>query len=151
MIAKDTVYHSKYLLALYRRLKQKSCVLDDNENDFEKQVCGQVFAEHALFMEQTLNEHKEYVFKLANLTNLYKTRFRELGGYTPNRAHTTKLKQQLILHIENFKEFQDSNNHCCLAFDDDVGTVFRLFMKRATMMKHLFFLKQQKLYTKIFY
>ena len=70
MIAKDTVYHSKYLLYLYRRLKQKSCVLDDNENDFEEQVCGQVFAELALFMEQTLNEHKEYVFKLANLTNL---------------------------------------------------------------------------------
>ena len=39
-IVKDAMYHS--LLALYRRLKQKSCVLDDNENDFEKQIHGQV-------------------------------------------------------------------------------------------------------------
>ena len=83
---------------------------------------------------------------------------------------------------ENLKEFQDSNNHCYLAFDDNVWAVLnsfmteavviiettpltcsenqwtgfymimasimkelKCFMKRATMMKHLFFPKQQKL------
>ena len=83
---------------------------------------------------------------------------------------------------ENLKEFQDSNNHCYLAFDDNVWAVLNSFMteavviiettplicsenqwtgfymimasimkelkgfmKRATMMKHLFFPKQQKL------
>ena len=35
MIAKDAMYHSKCLLALYRRSKQKSCVLDDNKLQME--------------------------------------------------------------------------------------------------------------------
>ena len=45
MIAKAAMHHSKCLLTLYRRSKQKSCVLDDNENYFEKQIQDQVLAE----------------------------------------------------------------------------------------------------------
>ena len=93
MIAKDAMYHSKCLLALYKRSKQKSFVLDDNKNGFEKQGHGQVLAELTFYMEQTANEVEGYIFKLSNLANLYKTRVRELGSHTPNRVHTTKLKQ----------------------------------------------------------
>ena len=147
MTAKDAIYHSKRLLTLYRRSKQKSCVLDDNKNGFEKQVHGQVLGELTLYMEQTTNEDRGYIFKLADLANLNKNRVRELGGHTPGRVHTTKLKQRLMLHTENLKEFQDSNN-----WDDDVGTVLKkYFMERATMIKHLFFPRQQKLYAEIFY
>ena len=33
-----------------------------------------------------------------------------------------------MLHTENFiKEFRDNDNHCYLAFDDDVGTVLKTF------------------------
>ena len=131
MTKKDAMYHSKCLLALYRRLKQKSCVLDDNKNGFKKQVHDQVLAELTLYMEQTENEDKGYIFKLADLANLYKTRVRELGGHTPDRVHTTKLKQRLMLHIENLKEFQDSNSHCYLAFDDDVRTVLKIFYEKS--------------------
>ena len=49
--------------------------------------------ELALYMEQTANEDNEYIFKLADLANLYKTRVRELGVHTSDRVHTTKLKQ----------------------------------------------------------
>ena len=55
---KDAMYHSKCLLALYRRSNQKSCVLDDNENDFEKQVHDQVLAELVFYMKQTANERR---------------------------------------------------------------------------------------------
>ena len=74
MTAKDAMYYSKCLLALCRRSRQKSCVLDGNENDFEKQVHSQVLAELARYMEQTANENKGYIFQLADLANLYKTR-----------------------------------------------------------------------------
>ena len=131
MIAKDVMYHSKCLLALYGRSKQKSFVFDDNENDFENQVHGQVLAELALCMEQTANEDKGYIFKLVDLPNLYKTWVRELGGHTPDRVHTTKLKQRLMLHIENSKEFQDSNNDCYLAFDRDAGTALITFYEKS--------------------
>ena len=100
MTKKDAMYHSKCLLALYRRSKQKSCVLDD-KNGFKKQVHGQVLAELTLYMEQTANKDEEYTFKLVDLANLYKTRVKELGGHTPDRVHTTKLKQRLMFHIEN--------------------------------------------------
>ena len=111
-------------MAFYRRSKQKSCVLDDNENDFEKQVHGQVLAELALYMKQTANEDEGYIFKLSDLANLYTTKARELGG------HRTR-EQRLMLHIENLKELQDSNNHCCLAFDGDVGTVLKTFHEKS--------------------
>ena len=78
-------------------------------------------------MEQTSNEEKGYLFKLADLANLYKTNARELGGM----VHTTKLKKQLLLHIANLKEFQDSNDHCYVAFDDDVGTVLKTFYEKS--------------------
>ena len=61
------MYHSKCLLVFYRRSKQKFCVLDGNENGFEKQVHGQVLAELALYMEQTANEDKGYIFNLTIL------------------------------------------------------------------------------------
>ena len=47
-------------------------------------------------------------------------RVRELGGHAPDKVHTTKLKQRLMLHIENLNKFKDSYNHCYLAFDDGV-------------------------------
>ena len=46
-------------------------------------------------------------------------------------VYATKLKQRHMLHIENFKEFQDSNNHCYLAFDGDVGTVLKMFYEKS--------------------
>ena len=36
-----------------------------------------------------------------------------------------------MLHIENLKEFQDSNNHCYLAFDDSVGIIFKMFYEKS--------------------
>ena len=94
VIVKDVIYHSH--LVLYRRSKQKSFVLDDNENDLKKQINGQVPLELALYMEQTANEDNGCTFEIVDLTNLYKTRVRELGGHTRNRVHTTKLKQRLL-------------------------------------------------------
>ena len=86
-----------------------------------------MLAELALYMEQIAYENKGYIFKLADLANLYKTRVRELGGHTADSVHTTKLKQRLTLHIENLTEFQDSNSHCYIAFDDNIGTVLKTF------------------------
>ena len=94
IIVKDVIYHSH--LVLYRRSKQKSFVLDDNENDFKKQIHDQVPLELALYMQQTANEDNMYIFKTVDLANLYKTRVRVLGGHTHNRVHTTKLKQRRL-------------------------------------------------------
>ena len=82
-------------------------------------------------MEQTENEDKGYIFKLADLVNLYKTSVRELGGYTPNRVHTTKLKQRLLLDNENLKEFQDIKDHFYLTFDGDARTVLKTFYEKS--------------------
>ena len=144
MIAKEVMYHSKCLLALYGRSEQKSCVFDDNENDFENQVHGQVLAELALYMKLQMKikdilffflifyiKDKGYILKLINIANLYKTRVRELGGHRPDRVHTTKLKQRLMLHIKTLKEFQDSNNDSYLEFNGDVGKVLIKFCEKS--------------------
>ena len=36
-----------------------------------------------------------------------------------------------MLHIENLKEYQDSNNQCYIPFDNDVGTVLKTFYKKS--------------------
>ena len=70
IIVKDVIYHSH--LALYRRSKQKSFVLDDNENDFKKQIYDQVPLELALYMEQTANKIMGIYLKLSILPTYIK-------------------------------------------------------------------------------
>ena len=105
MIAKHAMYYSKCILVLYRRWKQRSCVPDDDENDLEKQVHGQVL-------------------------------------------ENSKMDS---LHIENLKEFQDSNNNCYLLFDDDVRTVLKMFNEKSYDDEAFVLYEAAKLYTEIFH
>ena len=58
-------------------------------------------------MEQEMNDGTKNVFKLVYLADLYKQRVKELGGHTSERVHTTKLKQRLLAHVENLREYSD--------------------------------------------
>ena len=59
-------------------------------------------------MEQVANDENTDTFKLVDLAKLYKERVKELGGHTPDRVHTTKLKNRLLEHVETLREFSDN-------------------------------------------
>ena len=105
LISQDAMYHTSCLLTLYRKSSQKS--YDNEYDDHDKQIHGQVLAEVANYMEIAASDEKKHVFKLVDLSYMYKYRVRELGEHTPDRVHMTKLKNRLVSHIGNMREFKD--------------------------------------------
>ena len=101
MMAQDAVYHKNCTLALYRKAKLKNPENETDSNKTEKQIHAQVLAELALYMEQVANEEKKTVFKISELATIYKTRVQELGGHMPEKIHTTKLKNRLMIQVDN--------------------------------------------------
>ena len=142
MIALDAMYHSTCLLNLYRECNQKETELTDD--DTGKQIHGQVLSELAQYMEQVAKaDIRNNVFKLVDLARLYKERVTELDGHTFERVLTTKLKNRLLAHVENLREYKDKRfSH--LTFDENVEIVLKSCMKGTLMMKFLYCLKRQR-------
>ena len=129
MIALDAMYHSTCFLNLYSECNQKET--DVTYDDTDKQIHGQVLSEHAQYMEQVAKDDiKNNVFKLVDLARLYKERAIELGGHTSERVHTTKLKNRLLAHVENLREYKDKKLSY-LTFDENVGTVLKSYYEKS--------------------
>ena len=124
LIAQEAVYHPICLLSLYRNSEKKTEDEDTSENEFNKLINAQVFAELAQYMEQEINDGTKNVFKLVDLADLYKQRVKELGGHTSERVHTTKLKQRLLAHVENLRENSDKK-FVYLTFEKNIGNVLK--------------------------
>ena len=59
--------------------------------------------------------------KLADLITLYKQRLEQLGVESPN-VHSTRLKDQLLLHIPKMQAHRKGRD-VLLAFEDAVGSI----------------------------
>lgn len=70
-------------------------------------------------MEQTGNKNKSSVLKMTDLTTLYKTSITDIVGKSPNRIHTTKLKNRLLSHFESLTEFKEGKK-MFLVFDNAI-------------------------------
>ena len=142
MIALGVMYHSTCLLNLYRECNQKEIELTDDDTD--KQIHKQVLSELAQYMEQVAKaDIRNNLFKLVGLAKLFKKRVTELDGHTFGRVPTTKLKNRLLAHVENLKEYKDKGfSH--LTFDENVEIVLKSCMKGTLMMKFLYCLKRQR-------
>ena len=128
MIARDAMYHSPCLLDLYRKSyrKENETVFDDTD----KRIYRQVLAELVQYMEQRAKDENTYTFKLVDLAKLYKERVKEVGGHTPDRVHTTKLKNRMLSHVETLREFSD-NRFSYLTFDETLGDVIKSYHEQS--------------------
>lgn len=61
------------------------------------------------------------IFRLADLTMLYKQRLEQLGIESP-QVHATPLKDQLLCHIPELQAHHQGQN-VMLAFEKDVGSI----------------------------
>ena len=128
MIAYDAIYHSPCLLDLYRKSYRK-----ENETVFDntdKRIYRQVLAELVQYMEQVAKDENTYTFRLVDLAKVYKERVKELGGHTPDRVHTTKLKNRLLAHVETLREFSN-NRFSYLTFDETLGDVIKSYHEQS--------------------
>ena len=80
-------------------------------------------------MEQMVSEERMHAFKLVDLGCMYKERVRELFEHTPDRVHTTKLKNRLMAHVEGLGEFKNMK-YSYMTFDENVGTVLKSFFEK---------------------
>ena len=128
MTALDAMYHSTCLVNLYREHNQKKTEVTYDDTD--KQIHRQVLSELAQYMEQVAKDGiKNNVLKLVDLVRLYKETVIELGGHTSEIVHTTTLKNRLLAHVENLREYKDKK-FSDLTFDENVGTVLKSYSER---------------------
>jgi len=127
VIAQELKYHSACLVALYNRGRaflnaQKQ---EKAEETLEgKNACPMAFSELVTYITETKNASEGSappVFRLGDLSCLYKERLQQLGIKSPN-THATRLKEQLLFHILEL-EAHHQGRDVLLAFKTDVGKI----------------------------
>ena len=117
MIAIDAVYHLSCLVKLYRQAASIECAEND-ENDQSRFLKAQAFADLVDYIES--QRGTGYVFKTAEIVNLYSSRLLPLG--VNEYVHTTRLHQQVIAAAgPDLVEVKCPLNRTELAFDDDIS------------------------------
>ena len=72
-------------------------------------------------MKNASDSRDPLIFKLADLTMLYKKRQEQLGVESPD-VHPTQLKDQLLFHIPKLQAHRQGRD-VLLAFENDVGSI----------------------------
>ena len=123
LISQEAVYHSKCLVALYNKA-QRSC--DNSENRSEKVFQGIALAQLVAYIEDARaeSEDKIPVFRLAELTQMYSTRLKQLGGDTSTRVHSTDLKDRILANVPGLQAHKQGRD-VMLAFNKDIGQALR--------------------------
>ena len=82
-----------------------------------------VLAELVSFIKlSATDQNTAPVFKVTDLAEMYKKRLIELGAHA--RVHTTKLKNRIMAHFENIRDFKEGNTSY-LVFDADIGSALK--------------------------
>ena len=123
MVAIEAKYHARCLLGLYHRVRKANLEgLEDNGQGHAASTSGVVFAELVLYIEESRQHHESApVFKLAELSQLYKSRMEQLGVEVDSRVHSTRLKERLLAEIPDMRAYTKGRD-VLMAFKDDIGT-----------------------------
>ena len=116
MIALEAKYHQKCFVDLYNIAR----ALDraGQEKDCEAHLHGIALAELVAFMEDLRKEDIAPVFKLTNLTQMYKNRFEQLGAVVEGRIHSSRLKDRLLSALPDLQAHLQDNS-VILSFNED--------------------------------
>ena len=125
VIAQELKYHPACLVALYNEerayLKAKE---QEKAQEHWKEAYPIAFSELVTYISEMKNasdSRDPLIFKLADLTTLYKQRLEQLGVESPD-VHSTRLKDQLLFHIPKMQAHRKGRD-VLLAFEDDVGSI----------------------------
>jgi len=116
LMALEAKYHGACLISLYRRAEAAS---HDSKLTAGMTADSTAFAQLIQYITEVQNDSATApVFKLSELVKKYETRLQQLGSST--RVHTTRLKEQLLLHFPSMRA-QTCGKQVLLVFDEDTG------------------------------
>ena len=102
VIAQEVKYHPGCLVALYNRERAYLKVQEQEKaQEHFKEAYPIAFSELVTYiceMKNASDSKQPPIFKLADLSKLYKQRLEQLGVDSPD-VHPTRLKDQLLFHI----------------------------------------------------
>ena len=122
MVAIEAKYHARCLISLYNRArKAKLEGLEDHGQGHAASTSGVVFAELVLYIEEARQDGSAPVFRLAELSQLYKSRMEQLGVELDSRVNSTRLKERLLAEFPDMRAYIKGRD-VLMAFEDDIGT-----------------------------
>lgn len=124
VVAQELKYHPLCLVTLYNRerayinAKKYEAIIESRN---KKHAYPTAFAELVTYITETSNiADGSAVFKLTELTSLYKQRLVQLGIDSPN-VHSTRFKDQLLTHMPNL-EAHHKGRDVLIAFKKDASS-----------------------------
>ena len=107
MIAQNAMYHDNCLIELYRAANTKQ--LEGHYTDSERQLHGIALSEIISFIEENTVESINNIplFKLSDLTKMYAEALENMGYHVDSRIHSTRLKNRILAHFQDLKEFKE--------------------------------------------
>ena len=125
VIAQELKYHPACLVALYNRERAYLKVQEQKKaQEHWKEAYPIAFSELVTYISEMKNasdSRDPLIFKLADLTMLYKKRQEQLGVESSD-VHPIRLKDQLLFHIPKLQVHRQGRD-VLLAFENDVGSI----------------------------
>lgn len=125
VVAQELKYHPSCLAALYNRERaylKSSSQEHSNQSSCDDEVYPLAFPELLIYITETKNASEATspaIFKLADLTLIYKERLKQLGVESPN-VHSNRLKDQLLAQMPELESHKKGRD-VLLAFRNDIG------------------------------
>lgn len=122
MVAQDAVYHPKCLATLYKKANK---ILESAPSQTKSESIAHsiALAELVSYIEDKKDDNVSPVFKLADLSELYNERLKQLGVHSC--VHTTRLKNRIMAQFANLQSYTEGR-HVYLAFQEDVAVAVKL-------------------------
>lgn len=121
LIAIEAKYHLNCLNQLYNRTRSVNRQVN-NESDDSSMLRGIALAELIAHIEEAHVTDGTHVFKLAELTDLYHCRVKEMGLIVPQRENSTRLKQRLLAQLPHLHSYRKGKD-VYLAYNDEIASV----------------------------
>ncbi len=125
VIAQELKYHPACLVAPYNkerdylRVQEQERAQEDLNEAYP--IAFSELVTHISEIKAASDGTAPPIFRLANLTMLYKQRLEQLGVESP-QVHATQLKDQLLCHIPELQAHHQGRD-VMLAFEKDVGSM----------------------------
>ena len=96
LFAHDAVYHKECMTRCYTRHRSRLHKKRSEGKISQSELEGIALAETVAYVTESDSDGPFYIVELAEL---YKTRLKELGGIVPDRVHTPRFQERILLQI----------------------------------------------------
>ena len=130
MFAIDAFYHLSCLMTLKNRYRASKCASKiDNKRE---SVHALVFGELVGYIEEKRNEEGLIpLFKLSDLSKMYRDRLSQIDPGLSQNVHSTRLKNKLLEHIPGLQA-QQHGKQVLLMFNEDISETINIAISHVT-------------------